>query len=115
MNNVERKKILAWFFLLLAIITEVVSAGFLKVGDGRLFGYIFMVVFITLSYYLLALALTKIKVGIAYAIWEVLGSSLIVLMSLFIFDEIVTTKQAIGIILAITGIVLINIGEAKEK
>lgn len=120
MNTDKKDKILAWFFLFLAIVAEIVSTGLLKMsaiseGKERIYSYIFIVVFITISYYLMALAIKKIQVGIAYAMWEVLGSIFIILMSLFIFNEILTLKQSIGIVLAITGIILINIGEVKEK
>lgn len=113
--KLQKQKIYAWIFLTLAILAEVLSTAILKIGEGRLYSYALMALFIAISYYLMALAIKKIQVGIAYAMWEILGSSCIVLMSVFIFNEILTTKQTIGILLAIIGIILINIGEVKEK
>lgn len=113
--SLQRQSVFAWIFLTLAIFAEVIATGVLKVGKGSLYSYIFMAIFIAISYYLMALAIRKIQVGIAYAMWEILGSSCIVLMSVFIFDEVLSVKQTIGILLAIVGIILINIGEVKEK
>lgn len=115
MNLQKRKTILAYIFLVLAIFAEVLSTGILKASKGSLYGYILIAIFISISYYFMALAIRKIQVGAAYAMWEILGSSCIVLMSVFIFDEILTTRQVIGILFAIIGIILINIGELKEK
>ncbi len=112
--KLEKQTILAWIFLLLAIFAEVLSTGILKAWNGTLYSYVFMAIFIAMSYYLMALAIKKIQVGIAYAMWEILGSSCIVLMSVFIFGEVLTIKQTIGILLAIFGIILINLGEVKE-
>lgn len=112
--NLHKQTILAWIFLTLAILAEVLSTGILKAGNRNLYSYILMAIFIAISYYLMALAIRKIQVGIAYAMWEILGSSCIVLMSVFVFDEILSTKEIIGILLAILGIILINIGEVKE-
>ena len=115
MINLQKQTILAYVFLMLAIFAEVLSTGILKAFKGSLYSYILMAIFISISYYLMALAIRKIQVGIAYAMWEILGSSCIVLMSVFVFDEILTTRQTIGIVLAIIGIILINLGEVKEK
>ena len=115
MDLQKQKTILAYTFLIFAIFAEVLSTGILKASRGSLYGYILMIIFIAISYYLLAVSIRKIQVGIAYAMWEILGSSCIVLMSIFIFDETLTMRQTIGILLAIIGIILINLGEVKEK
>ena len=113
MKTQKKEIILAYAFLILAIFAEVLSTGSLKALQGSMYSYVLMAVFIALSYYLMALAIRKIQVGIAYAMWEILGSSCIVLMGVFVFDEVLTTRQMIGIVLAIIGIILINLGEVK--
>lgn len=59
-------------------------------------------------------AIKKIQVGIAYAVWELLGIILILLVSFIVFKESLTLTQILGIILSIVGIIMINIGEVKE-
>nr|WP_258864926.1 SMR family transporter [Helicobacter sp. MIT 14-3879] len=104
---------IAWAFLFIAIIAEVIGTSFLKL-ENIYFRYIMMSIFISLSYYFMGIAIKKIQVGIAYAVWELLGTILIILISLFVFKESLNTNQIIGIILALIGILLINIGEKKE-
>lgn len=93
---------------------EVVGTSFLKMDMNVFVSHVSMTVFIALAYYLMGLAIKNIQVGIAYAVWELLGSVLIICMSYFIFKEELTLSQFIGILLAIIGIVLINIGEHVE-
>lgn len=102
---------LSWFFLFTAILMEVVGTSFLKIDTNIFISHIIMAIFIALAYYFIALAIKNIQVGIAYAIWELLGSVLIICISYFVFKEDLTLNQFVGIVLAIIGIILINIGE----
>ena len=103
--------IFAWFYLLLAIITEVLGSSFLKLGANMQFGFVITAALICISYYFIGLAIKRISVSVAYAMWEVLGVLCIIPIGIFYFDEDLSNMQFIGIGLAISGIVLINIGE----
>ena len=103
--------IFAWFYLLLAIITEVLGSSFLKLGANMQFGFVITAALICISYYFIGLAIKRISVSVAYAMWEVLGVLCIIPIGIFYFDEDLSNMQFIGIGLAILGIVLINIGE----
>lgn len=96
-----------------AILMEVVATSFLKMDISIYARYINMIIFISIAYYLMGLAIRDIQVGIAYAIWELLGSILIICISYFIFKEDINISQFIGILLAIFGIILINFGEGR--
>lgn len=74
-----------------------------------------MYVLLVLSYYFMALSLKRISVGVAYAIWEVLGALCVVCISVFYFGEELSLGQKIGIVCAISGIALINYAEIKRK
>ncbi|MBZ7943307.1 multidrug efflux SMR transporter [Campylobacter sp. RM13744] len=109
----KRELFKAWFFLICAIVFEVLGTSFLKM-ENIVLGYFFMAVFIGFSYFFLSKAIKKIQVGIAYAVWELLGVIFILLVSFIIFKEILTLTQILGIVCAIAGIILINIGEVRE-
>lgn len=106
-------KIKAWIFLILAILTEVIATSSLKISHHQISGYLMMGIFIIISYYFMGLCVRVIPIGTAYAIWEALGVSLIVLIGIVIFGEKLTLHQFIGISLGIIGIILINLGEKK--
>lgn len=78
---------------------------------NEIFVYGFMFLMIGIAYYFMSLSIRKISVGIAYAIWEIVGLSLITLIALFIFDTSLKTQEYIGLALAVIGITLVNLGE----
>jgi len=105
----------AWVFLILAIATEVAGTLMMNAsGDyGELWMYGLMYVLIASSYFLLSLALRKIAVGIAIAVWEGFGTALITVISFFILDEVVSAQKLAGLGLAVAGIALLHFGEAE--
>ncbi|HEH5490926.1 TPA: EamA family transporter [Campylobacter coli] len=113
LNLIKKELFIAWFFLISAIVFEVLGTSFLKM-DSPILAYGFMAIFIAFSYFFMGKAIKKIQVGIAYAVWELLGIILILLVSFILFKESLTSTQMLGIALSIIGIILINIGEVKE-
>ena len=104
-------KLLAWLWLLLAIITEVLGSSFLKLAQNMSYGFLVTAFFICVSYYFIGLSIKRISVSVAYAMWEVLGVICIVLIGIWYFDENLALVQYAGIACAIVGILLINFGE----
>ncbi|EAJ6871450.1 QacE family quaternary ammonium compound efflux SMR transporter [Campylobacter coli] len=113
LNLIKKELFIAWFFLISAIVFEVLGTSFLKM-DNPILAYGFMAIFIAFSYFFMGKAIKKIQVGIAYAVWELLGIILILLVSFILFKESLTSTQMLGVALSIIGIILINIGEVKE-
>lgn len=114
MTFIKKETLIAWLYLIGAIFFEVTGTSFLKT-DNKILAYLVMMCCISFSYLFLSRAMRKIQIGIAYAVWELLGAILIIGVSFFVFNETLTTNQTIGIILAFIGIFLINLGEVKEK
>ena len=67
--------------------------------------YIVMYVLIAVSYYFLSIAAKKISIGVAYAVWEGLGISLITVVSIVLFDSDLNSQELLGLMLAVIGIV----------
>jgi len=105
---------LFWLYLLIAILTEVVGTSLMKVSQGlsRLLPTVFMFVLYAISFVFMALALKKIEVGIAYAIWSGLGTALIAMIGIAWFRESFNIPKLVGIILIIAGVVLLNLKSA---
>ncbi|HHF3232143.1 TPA: SMR family transporter [Vibrio diabolicus] len=109
--------LVARLFLLLAIVAEVVGTStmsFIGQGHGWL-GYIVMYVLIAVSYYFLSIAAKKISIGVAYAVWEGLGISLITVVSIVLFDSDLNTQELLGLMLAVIGIVCVTLGESHGQ
>lgn len=105
----------AYLLLVFAILTEVFAVNLMKASAGEIWGLVSMYVLLVLSYYFMALSLKRISVGVAYAIWEVLGAVCVVCISVFYFGEELLWTQKVGIVLSIGGIALINYAELKNE
>jgi small multidrug resistance pump len=102
---------LFWIYLVIAILTEVVGTTMMKVSQGltRLMPSVLMFVMYAISFVFMALALKKIEVSTAYAIWSGLGTALIATIGIMAFRESFSLPKLAGIMLIIGGVVLLNL------
>ena len=102
---------LFWIYLLIAILTEVVGTTLMKVSQGltRLIPSVSMFVLYGISFVFMALALKKIEVSTAYAIWSGLGTALIAVIGILAFRESLNFPKVAGIALIIGGVLLLNL------
>ncbi len=106
---------LYWIYLLIAILTEVVGTTMMKVSQGlsRLLPSVLMFVMYGISFVFMALALKKIEVSTAYAIWSGIGTALIATIGIVAFRESFNIPKLAGLVLIIAGVVLLNLKEAS--
>lgn len=102
----------SWLYLLLAITLEVTGTIFLKLSDGftKVLPSVAMLFFYALGLTVLAMALKKIDIGVAYAVWSGLGTALIATIGIFWFQEPFTIIKIISIGLIILGVIGLNVG-----
>ena len=97
--------------MILAIIFEV--AGTLSIKQATLGNTYFWSGIITvcyiISFALIYYTAQKIEIGIAYAIWAGVGTSLIAILGWLIFKEDMNILKITGIILIIIGAVLLKL------
>ena len=101
-----------WIFLILAILTEVAGTTAMKLSRGltRLAPSIAVAVFYIISFVLLAMALKKINVSVAYAIWSGIGTALIAMIGFFWFKEPMNAIKIVSLILIILGVMGLELG-----
>ncbi|HEX9091165.1 MAG TPA: multidrug efflux SMR transporter, partial [Anaerolineales bacterium] len=75
----------------------------------RLVPSVLMFVLYGISFVFMALALKKIEVSTAYAIWSGLGTALIAAIGIYWFQESANLPKLAGIVLVIAGVVLLNL------
>lgn len=99
------------FFLFLAIIFEVSGTTCMKLSEGftKIVPSALMIILYGLSLGSLTIALKKIDVGIAYAIWAGLGTALIAAIGILWFKEPLTTLKVISLALVIFGVMGLNL------
>lgn len=105
-----------WFFLAGAIVLEVAGTTSMKLSEGftKLIPSVLLFVFYAASFVALALALKKIEVSVAYAIWAGVGTALIAAIGILYFRESVTALKLVSILLIVVGVVGLNLSEAKH-
>lgn len=107
----------SWIYLFTAIGFEVIGTTSMKFTH-TLFpvaGLLVMYLMIGLSYYFLSLAVKRVPVGVAYALWEGIGIVLITLVSAIWLGEHLGVEKALGLAVMIAGILLVKSGTRTAK
>ncbi|WP_221568047.1 quaternary ammonium compound efflux SMR transporter SugE [Alkalihalobacillus sp. TS-13] len=80
---------MAWIYLLIAGVFEVVWAIGLKYTEGfsRLVPSIITVIGMIISFYFLSIAIKALPIGTAYAVWTGIGALGTVLLGILLFNE----------------------------
>ena len=99
-----------YVYLAIAIFAEVTGTMALRASASftKLYPSMIVVVAYALTFYFLSLTLTKIPVGIAYAIWSGVGIVLIAVASAIIYKQILDASAITGMVLIVAGIVMIT-------
>ena len=102
---------MTWIFLILAIVLEVSGTTCMKlsVGFTKLVPSMLLFVFYTLSFGMLTLALKRIDVSVAYAVWSGVGTAVIATIGVLYFREPMTALKLISLALIIGGVVGLNL------
>jgi small multidrug resistance pump len=100
-----------WLVLGCAIVAEVIATSALKASDGfsRLIPSLITVVGYAIAFYLLALTLRTMPVGIAYAIWSGVGTILIGAVAWLWYGQKLDLAAVIGMALIVAGVIVLNV------
>ena len=99
-----------WFFLAVAIFSEVVATSSLKSTEGftNLIPSVIVLVGYSAAFYFLSLTLNDIPVGIAYAIWSGAGIVGIAIVAMIFHEQNLDAGAMIGMGLIILGIIVMR-------
>ena len=98
---------MAWVWLVLAGLLEIVWAVGLKYTDGftRLWPSVITVAAMIASVYFLAIAVRTIPIGTGYAVWTGIGAVGVAILGMILFGEPRTLLRIASILLIVAGIV----------
>ena len=105
-----------YLFLISAIITGIAANGYLKTTEGftKLNPTIFCIISIVLCIFCISKAMTVIPVGFTYATYGALTITAVTLFGIFKYNQTPNIYGAIGIVLIILGVILLNtLGKVK--
>ncbi len=102
---------MGYWYLSVAIIAEVIGTSSLKASEEftKLGPSILVVVGYGTAFYFLSLVLKTIPIGVAYAIWAGMGIALIAVVGAIFFKQIPDVPAIIGMVLIVSGVVVINV------
>ena len=100
-----------WFYLAIAIVSEVVATSALKATEGftRWVPSLLVVVGYASAFYFLSLTLRSIPIGVAYAVWSGAGVVLVSLVGWILYQQALDAAALIGIGLIVVGVLVLNL------
>lgn len=109
---------MAWFFLILAGLSEIVWAYGLKMTHGftDLQWSVITIIFMIVSFFLFAKSMKEIPIGTAYAVFTGIGAAGTAIIGIILLGEEVNAMKIASLLILITGIVGLKlVGEANKK
>ena len=105
-----------WIYLAIAIALDVAATISMKLSEGftRLVPSILLFVLYAGTFAALTLALKKIQVSVAYAVWSGLGTAIIAAIGILYFHETATAIKLISLMLIIMGVIGLNLSGVKH-
>jgi small multidrug resistance pump len=102
---------MAYLYLFVAIVTEVVGTLALKATEGftKLVPSLIVIAGYAVSFYFVSLALKSMSIGVAYAIWSGVGLALVAIAGMVLYKQLPDLAALVGILLILAGVVVINL------
>jgi small multidrug resistance pump len=96
----------SWVILFFAIVFEVAGTLTLKFTEGmtRLWPTLLMFAFYLISLFGLSMAVSRIPVGTAYAVWSGVGTLMVAILGVLWFKEQVTVLRSVSTLLIVIGV-----------
>lgn len=98
---------MAWIYLFIAGVFEIVWALSLKNIDGlnKISPILITIVGMAISFFFLSLSLKSLPVGTAYAIWTGIGAVGVALFGIIFYSEPVNFSRVLCLLLIVIGII----------
>ena len=102
---------MAWVYLLIAGLFEIVWAYFMKQSEGftRLWPSGATLAFMGVSFALLSLAMKSLPMGTAYVIWTGIGAVGAFIVGVVLLGESLTVLRVVAALLVVAGLVIFRL------
>ena len=104
------KPLLGYFFLAIGIFFGIVANSLAKISDGftKLTPSILCILFMCITMFSIAKAMSVIPVGFAYSTYSGLTVTGVLIFAMLKYNQIPNIYALVGIILIIVGVVMVN-------
>jgi len=106
-----------WALLGLAICLEIAGVICLRFSEGftLIVPTVIAIISFTFALFLVSRAMKKLPVSVAYPVWAGGGTAGVALLGIFALNEDINTMKVLGILIVMTGVILINIASEKKS
>ncbi len=107
----------SWWYLIVAIPFGVLGTISMKLSHGlkKWKPSLCLAIFYGISFVALTLAIQGMDVSIVYAIWSGIGTILVAMIGVMIFDERMSLRKIISIMLIVAGVLGIHLANALSQ
>ena len=100
-----------WFYLGIAILSEVLATASLKSTEGftKIGPSVLVLIGYSAAFYFLSLTLEDIPIGVAYAVWSGVGVATITIVSVVYMDQKIDLAGVLGIGLIVVGVIVLRL------
>ncbi len=105
---------MAWFFLFIAGLLEVVWAFYMKQSHGftRVVPTVITLITMLCSFGLLSVAMKTLPLGTAYTVWTGIGAVGAFLVGIMVLGEPLTATRLLAAMLILSGLILMKMSSA---
>ncbi len=102
---------MAYSYLAIAIIAEVIATSALKASAGftKVVPSLIVIIGYAAAFYCLTHVLKTIPIGVTYAIWSGLGIVLVTIAGMLLYKQTPDLAAIIGMGLIVAGVIVINV------
>ncbi len=106
-----------WALLGIAVCLEIAGAISLRISEGftLLLPTVIAIISFTFALYLVSRVMKKLPVSVAYPVWAGGGTAGVALLGILALNENINLMKILGILIVITGVILINVTSEKKS
>jgi small multidrug resistance pump len=101
----------SWLCLVVAILFGVMGTVSMKLSEGlqKLKPSICLFVFYLISFAALTMAVQGVDVSIVYAVWSGIGTILVAIIGVLVFQEYISVVKVVSLLFIVVGVLGINL------
>jgi small multidrug resistance pump len=101
----------SWLCLTVAILFGVLGTVSMKLSEGlqKLKPSICLIIFYLISFIALTMAVQGVDVSMVYAVWSGIGTILVAVIGVLIFQEYISTVKVVSLLFIVVGVLGINL------
>ena len=105
-----------WWCLIIAILFGVLGTVSMKLShiSQKWLPWLYLLVFYTISFVAMTLAIRGLDISLVYAIWSGIGTIFVAIIGFFLFGEKFSIRKTLSLFLIVVGVIGIHLANATH-